>query len=85
MKYLTKNTTATTVWKKILNSATTVTEESTSGGTKISSIIKPPVHIHGVKLLTWSRNFDFTPFKIKPLPSSSFGVPLRGSGRGTAP
>jgi hypothetical protein len=65
LKYLIKNQTSKTIWKKILPSATTVTEESTSTNTKASSTTKLPVHIHGVKLATWSRGFDFSVFMAR--------------------
>lgn len=85
MKYLIKNTTAKTIWKKcfdqrILKSVPTVEDATTPISSKPSSIIKLPVRVHGVKLATWSRNFDFTPFQTSYCCLES---PF-GSGRGTA-
>ncbi len=59
MKYLVKNTTAKTVWKKILPVA-----QMHKGGAPPST---PPesTKMNGVKLCTWSRNFDWEPFKMQ--------------------
>jgi len=59
IKYLLKNTTQKTIWKKILKLNTVNTAVKQHGITVNAS----PVKINGVKLATWSRNFDWTPFK----------------------
>lgn len=66
MKYLSKNTSTRTIWKKILsvNSVETQHRKDTSGKVYTGSVA--PVHLmllnSRIKLLTWSRNFDFSPF-----------------------
>jgi hypothetical protein len=74
MKYISKNVTCNTVWKKILESPTrdaaSVTKPKSSvpsfGSQESSTISASPVYLQTsksrIKLLTWSRNFDFSPF-----------------------
>ncbi len=71
MKYLIKNTTSKTIWSKVLMDSKSQVPQSY--GSKpftplLSSngIIILPTHSHGVKLATWSRNFDFQPLSLKP-------------------
>lgn len=79
LKYLIKNTTKRTIYKKILpisdegKSATPdKTEYAGSNSDPTSDYTSEPkdpattipVRLHGVKLATWSRDFDFTPFLI---------------------
>ncbi len=61
MKYLLKNTTQKTVWKKIIPKTSV---QMHKGGTPPST---PPesTKMNGVKLCTWSRGFDWKPFKPK--------------------
>ena len=71
LKYITKNATSKTVWKKILQDQPSLDTSEESNVemepplTKKSTDTKIPssTHLNGLKLLTWSRNFDFTPFK----------------------
>jgi hypothetical protein len=65
LKYLTKNTTRKTIFKKILPKP----EREVKASIKNSLVRQPrkdpaPTHFNGVKLASWSRNFDFTPFSI---------------------
>ena len=79
MKYLLKNQTAKTVWKKILaDSVSTTLQEEVSPATNVeksslglhqddsSDSILSSTHLNGVKLCSWSRNFDWKPLKAKP-------------------
>ena len=81
LKYVLKNVTTNTIWKKILTSNT---EEDTTNGSdqqqssqenansatygdqktqeQETTISANPVKKYGVKLVTWSRDFDFKPF-----------------------
>ena len=66
MKYCLKNTTSSTIWKKILmdSPATSAKPSNTANTTqKSTNSYVSPVKSYGVKLATWSRNFDFKPFK----------------------
>lgn len=88
MKYLLKNSTSKTIWRKVLTEDgpvnTAVSETTTSdqtGGvpvpTQISAAVTNntfnsttltnsfPTHLNKVKLATWSRGFDFSPFFSK--------------------
>jgi len=60
MKYLLKNTTQKTIWKKILVNTNT---ESSAKQQITSAKNVDEVKLNGVKLCTWSRNFDWEPFK----------------------
>lgn len=75
LKYISKNTTCKTVWKKVLknvNSATQLqqngtptkaTPDSISSATPVlNTTTKSLIKKNGVKLLTWSRGFDFSVF-----------------------
>lgn len=67
MKYLIKNQTSKTVWKKILKSngvmkSTDVKSANSSQEDVENYQEKLPIKYHGVKLCTWSRGFDFTKF-----------------------
>lgn len=68
MKYLIKNQTSKTVWKKVLASCNVQTVEDSTvnakkkNGRNISNVTRLPTRKNGVKLCTWSRGFDFTPF-----------------------
>lgn len=72
MKYCLKNQTQKTVWKKIFAlSSQTKTEPSQSNTSEQlqepsfsqdNFLERLPTHYLGVKLLTWSRGFDFKPF-----------------------
>ncbi len=61
IKYITKTTTRKTIYKKILppNRGDITTQH-----TKETTL---PVKINGLKLVTWSRNFDWKPFKTSYL------------------
>ncbi len=71
MKYLLKNTTATTVWSKVLQSAPHAPVRSMSQADTVGTPVQSTpataslnlfsTHLHGVKLATWSRNFDWVP------------------------
>lgn len=80
MKYIQKNSTSKTVWKKLYG-ANNVTESTTppidsSVGalTNTSDVatkpisksitVRNPTHFNKQKLCSWSRNFDFSPFFI---------------------
>ncbi len=72
MKYLIKNQTSKTVWKKVLSSSAqpvcadvSITPDSlTSNAPNTNAHVIPtlPTHMNGVKLCSWSRKFDFRPF-----------------------
>lgn len=59
MKYLLKNTTRKTVWKKILGKPNITTKKIVTVSLKTD-----PVKINGIKLCTWSRDFDWEPFTL---------------------
>ncbi len=61
MKYLIKNTTRKTVWKKILPKV------ETTATIHEKVITTQDVKIGKIKLCTWSRKFDWEPFKMQPL------------------
>ena len=87
MKYIKKNATSNTVWKKILASSSsresagnvdklTKSESSSLSEKKMKLLVTPAPSVYlalltgtenkfKIKLLTWSRNFDFTPFYIQ--------------------
>ncbi len=77
MKYLSKNASTKTVWKKIFlsqnQSVPSVAERKSSvlpsgllqNPTKSVSSVYLSTLKSRIKLLTWSRNFDFTPFLVK--------------------
>ncbi len=65
MKYLLKNTTRKTIWKKLLASTSTQTGEKTYS--TVTTVNDISCHIHNVKLCTWSRGFDWEPFKTSNL------------------
>lgn len=63
MKYLVKNTTAKTIWKKIL---TTNSNQKMGNNDKLRKLEEvQPIKLNKVKLCTWSRNFDWDPFKMQ--------------------
>lgn len=69
LKYLSKNQTKKTIYKKVIiypagstcGRGISVKKEKTPLSTENHVL---PTHLNGVKLCTWSRNFDFTPFQI---------------------
>ncbi len=84
MKYISKNATSKTVWKKLYQqnvSSVTSTQDVSSSPTPSNTIMEiqdkmtlrstiPSVYLvlnstNRLKLLSWSRNFDFSPFFIK--------------------
>lgn len=96
MKYITKNSTVKTVWKKIyalnVDKVTTTSKEATdvsageesknstvavtntiSSSTTLLTSKRSTLQHCGIKLLTWSRSFDFSVFKlikkIEPCPN----------------
>jgi hypothetical protein len=69
MKYLLKNQTQKTVWKKVyasyvdVNLKESLNQSDTAKNTTVcASLEKPPVKYCGIKLCTWSRGFDFSVF-----------------------
>ncbi len=67
LKYLLKNQTKKTLFKKLIQSHNEKQSDAlASHGVPMASSIKkrPPTHIQNVKLCTWSRLFDFKPFYI---------------------
>lgn len=71
MKYLSKNQTSNTIWKRVLKNSSSIghSEQSSVLASQKKNIMRSillPTHKNGVKLCTWSRNFDFSPFSIKP-------------------
>lgn len=74
MKYLLKNSSSKTVWSKVYavqndamktqRSLANLKQTPMDGSVKstISEKNSNPTRQHGVKLCTWSRGFDFTPF-----------------------
>lgn len=73
MKYITKNATVRTVWKKLIPlDVNSVESQSQNQSMDNSETVMehfdsyvPPVSKNGVKLCTWSRRFDFSPFVIQ--------------------
>ncbi len=61
MKYLLKNTTKKTIWKKILPKRDVTSAKTTEQNTTSANIVSE----YGVKLCTWSRDFDWKPFMQK--------------------
>ena len=62
LKYLTKNATSKTIWKKVFAPIADVPSSSPIMVTPhVKSTVVPVSHL-GIKLATWSRDFDFTPF-----------------------
>ena len=73
MKYLVKNTTKNTIWKKILLNNEESRDNSAKEVRKNSHVDEDqtrkdplPIKINGAKICSWSRGFDFTPFTINP-------------------
>lgn len=89
LKYLIKNQTNTTVWRKILDqqnsvvlsdaqmtllssptSPTKPSDSSVTSTTQDKDVGEPfqeevmPVRLNGIKLCTWSRKFDWSPFRV---------------------
>lgn len=67
MKYLIKNTTSNTIWKKlnpILSPSTELRNTSKPSMDSCASLLLP-THLNGVKLASWSRNFNWQPFTTK--------------------
>lgn len=62
LKYLVKNTTCNTIFKKILPKRREFNFRATEK--TFPPVVKFPIKKNGVKLCTWSRHFDFTPFLI---------------------
>ncbi len=58
MKYMTKTTTRKTIYKKILPKQTSTQKEQDPPQKTLTT------KINGVKICTWSRNFDWKPFMI---------------------
>lgn len=75
MKYLIKNTTSKTIWNKILSSnPVSIADVPSTQPTSLeiptapnmdAFVPSPPTHINGVKLASWSRNFDWSPLSVK--------------------
>jgi len=66
LKYLIKNTTWKTIWKKVLTSQHTTGKTSMRTTQTIYPLVKKEaVTLHGIKLCTWSRNFDWKPFMVE--------------------
>lgn len=97
LKYITKNTTTKTVWKKLFVNPAEKTQnmqlEESGHPTKcipvldaclrqldsqsdLSTVSK--THLYGVKLCSWSRDFDFSPFFInsKQLSTDNYEIAL---------
>lgn len=75
LKYLVKNTTRKTLYKKIYTLHPVAIRSSTTPP-ETRRTKKPerlPIKKNGVKLATWSRCFDFVPFYM-PLPSNAQGL-----------
>ncbi len=81
MKYLLKNTTQKTIWKKTLSPREFPRESETSDDSLRNRSSKEKMVNHkkiqvrlpvcgprGIKLCTWSRKFDWEPFKQKTNP-----------------
>lgn len=63
MKYLIKNQTQKTVWKKVFaHSVDVKSSASTNSFRHIAKTTGAPVRLNGIKLCSWSRKFDFSPF-----------------------
>jgi hypothetical protein len=77
LKYITKNATSKTVWKKLIVSDVTVKESESTTNQHVKNMDAPAMtHLHGVKLLTWSRSFDWKPFIINTSTSESLSTPI---------
>lgn len=74
LKYLVKNSTKNTIWKKILPKdegnamphAKEVRPREEVPQEKQARKDPLPIYYEGAKICSWSRNFDFTPFMISP-------------------
>lgn len=74
LKYIIKNQTSKTIWKKILKSQCVVnsadaqpSNTSTDSSENQFDFSVAPVSKNGAKLCSWSRNFDFKPFYQMPI------------------
>lgn len=71
LKYITKNSTSKTVWNKLYSVVNA--ESSPSSKNSYSTEDKSnqdassaPIKKNGIKLLSWSRGFDWSPFYVVP-------------------
>lgn len=93
MKYLIKNQTSKTIWKKILVASSTAsnvnapsleTEKAQQRSIAALNTQTYPVRKYGVKLATWSRGFDFTPFYQQNVSTSPQKMVLLPAGGASA-
>ncbi len=68
LKYLIKNTTKKTIWKKILKNTNPTITKTVKDVTVHT--VENKIKLNGVKLGTWSRDFDWEPFYVKVIPST---------------
>ncbi len=64
LKYLLKNTTRKTILKKIHPPYSSDFKPTLAEQARVRPMTNLPIKKYGVKLATWSRGFDFTPFQI---------------------
>lgn len=79
LKYVTKNATCKTIWKKLITQdiATSAKEQKNrSNSTETSTSSVAPVKKYGVKLVTWSRDFSFAPFRVNSQSLSKENIQL---------
>lgn len=86
LKYLIKNQTSKTIWKKCLpvNADVNISKDQNttiSSANDTDASVNHPTRLHGVKLASWSRNFDFSPFVIYPSKGSSTDVESRAQSK----
>lgn len=74
LKYISKNSTTKTIWKKILPPPDTTSTHSQNPPTSADSVPTPkttkstspnPIFFNNIKLCSWSRSFDFSPFSLR--------------------
>ena len=79
LKYMNKNTTSKTLWKKVYANTVENSDQKEDSSTsskmdvgakkttetesKGKTVVTNPIYLHGIKLLSWSRNFNFSVFR----------------------
>lgn len=79
LKYVTKNATCKTIWKKLITPDTAISvkeNKNRSNSTETNTSSAAPVKKYGVKLVTWSRNFSFEPFRVDSQSLSNENIQL---------
>ncbi len=79
LKYVTKNSTCKTIWKKLITPDTVTSakeNKNKSNSTETNTSSVAPVKKYGVKLVTWSRDFSFQPFRVNSQSLSNENIQL---------